>query len=106
MWTWKWPVTHRGAGWGWCRIYHLSSNTPDGVTHRAYGPLFRLDHHTPPASAPALCPDGRSVLYVAANLATGLGEVFGDLREAASLYCARARKSSSWTCDLKVLPSA
>jgi hypothetical protein len=82
VWTWKWPVTLGSAGWGWCRIYHLSPNTSDGITHRAYGPLFRLDHHTPPASAPAICPDGRTVLYVAGNLATGLGEVFGDLREA------------------------
>jgi len=91
VWTWKWPVT-RGkgkAGWGWCRIYHLSSRTPDGITHRAYGPLFRLDHHTPPAATPAICPDGRTVLYVAGSLATGLGEVFGDVGEAA--VCPRFR---------------
>lgn len=89
VWTWKWPAARGKAGWGWCRIYHLSSHTPDGITHRAYGPLFRLDHHTPPAVAPAVCPDGRTVLYVAGSLATGLGEVFGDVGEAA--ICPRFR---------------
>jgi hypothetical protein len=60
----------------------LSGNTPDGTTHRAYGPLHRLDHHTPPADEPATCPDGRSALYVAGTLLTALGEVFGDVGEA------------------------
>ena len=32
---------------------------------------------------PAICPDGRTVLYVAGSLATALGEVFGDAGEAA-----------------------
>lgn len=83
IWTWRWADVAPRAGWGWCRIYHRSTHTPDGVTHRAYGPLARLDHHTPPPHTPAICPDGRTVLYVAGNLATALGEVFGDLAEAA-----------------------
>jgi hypothetical protein len=83
IWTWKWPATLPKAGWGWCRVYHASRHTPDGITHRLFGPLARLDHHTPPPTAPAICPDGRTVLYVAGNLPTALGEVFGDMREAA-----------------------
>ncbi|MCZ8378456.1 RES family NAD+ phosphorylase [Mycobacterium sp. CPCC 205372] len=83
IWTWRWPTTLPRAGWGWCRVYHRSAHTPDGITHRGYGPLARLDHHTPPPDAPAMCPDGRTVLYVAGNLSTALGEVFGDLGEAA-----------------------
>lgn len=69
--------------WGWCRIYHRSAHTPDGITHRRYGPLHRLDHHLPSADGkPQLSADGRSVLYVAANLTTAFGEVFGDYPEA------------------------
>jgi hypothetical protein len=89
VWTWKWPTSLGKRGWQWCRIYHLSSHTPDGITHRAHGPLYRLDHHTPPPSSPDICPAGRTVLYVAGNLATGLGEVFGDVGEAA--ICPRFR---------------
>jgi hypothetical protein len=61
----------------------IAAHTPDGTAHRGYGPLHRLDHHTPPADEPAIRPDGRSVLYVAGTLATALGEVFGDVGEAA-----------------------
>ncbi|WP_117423433.1 RES family NAD+ phosphorylase [Mycobacterium marinum] len=89
VWTWKWPETLSARGWQWCRVYHLSTHTPDAITHRAFGPLHRLDHHTPPAAHPAICPEGRSVLYVAGTLATALGEVFGDLGEAA--VCPRFR---------------
>jgi hypothetical protein len=83
IWSWRWPDTLPKAGWGWCRVYHVSPHTPDGVTHRAFGPLARLDHHTPPSTSPAICPDGRTILYVAGNLATAIGEVFGDVGEAA-----------------------
>ncbi|MEK1240334.1 RES domain-containing protein [Mycobacterium ulcerans] len=89
VWTWKWPETLSARGWQWCRVYHLSAHTPDAITHRAFGPLHRLDHHTPPAAHPAICPEGRSVLYVAGTLATALGEVSGDLGEAA--VCPRFR---------------
>jgi RES domain len=89
VWTWRWPPTLGKRGWQWCRIYHQSARTPDGTTHRADGPLHRLNQHTPPADQPAICPDGRSVLYVAGNLATALGEVFGDAGEAA--ICPRFR---------------
>lgn len=65
----------------WCRIYHRSAHTPDGITHRSFGPLHRLDHHTPSIGA-RVCPDGRTVLYVAANIQTAIGEVFGDTSEA------------------------
>jgi hypothetical protein len=89
VWTWRWPAAPSRQGWRWCRVYHRSVHTPDGITHRRYGPLYRLDHHTPPPNAPAVCPDGRSVLYVAGTLAGALGEVFGDAGQAA--VCPRYR---------------
>lgn len=53
------------------------------MTHRQFGPLARLDPHRVPADGrPAPDPDGLSVLYVAGNLATAIGEVFGDYPEA------------------------
>ena len=54
-----------------------------------FGPLARFDHHTPPASDPALDPDGRSVLYVGGDLVTSAAEVFGEAGEAA--LCPRWR---------------
>ncbi len=61
------------------RIYHESAHTPDGHTHRGYGPLYRFDPHVAGAGgSPGVCADGRTVLYVADTLATGLAEVFGD----------------------------
>jgi hypothetical protein len=59
-------------------------HTPDGVTHRIYGPLHRLDHNVPTKDGrPQESNDARSVLYAAGNLPTALGEVFGDYPEAA-----------------------
>jgi hypothetical protein len=83
-WTWQWREPSKRSPWGWCRIYHRSTHTPDGVAHRTYGPLHRLDHHIPDRDGrPQESRDGRSVLYVAGNLPTALGEVFGDYPEAA-----------------------
>jgi len=83
-WAWQWREPSARSPWGWCRIYHRSTHTPDGVTHRIYGPLHRLDHHVPTEDGEAQkSTDGRSVLYVAGNLPTALGEVFGDYPEAA-----------------------
>nr|WP_237658127.1 MULTISPECIES: RES domain-containing protein [Rhodococcus] len=89
-WVWRWREPSPGHPWRWCRIYHPSPHTPNGTTHRHFGPLHRLDPHLPaPDGAPRTCPDGRSVLYVAGNLATALGEVFGDFPAAA--VCPRYR---------------
>lgn len=83
-WRWQWRGPSERSPWGWCRIYHLSQHTPDGVTHRSYGPLHRLDHHLPDGDGrPHESTDGRAVLYVAGNLITAVGEVFGDYPEAA-----------------------
>ncbi|TCN53570.1 RES domain-containing protein [Rhodococcus sp. SMB37] len=88
MWRWRDPTSRRL--WAWCRIYHPSPHTPDGITHRTFGPLHRLDPHLPVSGgAPRVCPDGRSVLYVAGNIATAIGEVFGDFPAAA--VCPRYR---------------
>ncbi|WP_125610248.1 RES family NAD+ phosphorylase [Specibacter cremeus] len=76
--AWIWQI-HSGP-WRWCRIYHESGYTPDGVTHRDYGPLSRMDHHEmSPDEKPRRSPTGRSVLYVAESLMTALGEVFGEV---------------------------
>lgn len=89
-WTWRWRDPTGRHPWAWCRIYHPSPHTPDGITHRTFGPLHRLDPHLPaPGGAPRLCPDGRTVLYVAGNIATAIGEVFGDYPTAA--VCPRYR---------------
>ena len=78
-WTWQWREPSARRPWSWCRIYHRSKHTPDGITHRSYGPLHRLDHHVPSeAGKPRHSTDDRSVLYVAGNLTTAVGEVFGD----------------------------
>jgi hypothetical protein len=76
-------VPSRSAPWQWCRVYHRSALVPAATTARRYGPLYRFDPHTPPSSAPALDPAGRTVLYVGVDLATSASEVFGETREAA-----------------------
>ncbi|GAB90827.1 RES domain-containing protein [Gordonia rhizosphera] len=83
-WTWRWREPAPSHPWYWCRIYHRSEHALDGAAHRSFGPLHRLDHHIPaPSGIAQNCPDNRSVLYVAGNLTTAFGEVFGDLRDAA-----------------------
>lgn len=83
-WSWQWRAPTSASPWGWCRIYHSSTDVPDGVTHRHYGPCHRFDHHTPDHHGGAqVSTDHRSVLYVAGNLPTAMGEVFGDYPEAA-----------------------
>lgn len=74
-----------GAKWKWlprasayARIYHRDYFTPAATHRRTYGPLARFDHHTPPATAPALCPEGRSVTYIAESIRAAASEVFGD----------------------------
>jgi hypothetical protein len=47
-----------------------------------YGPLARLDPQRPGPSGPQLDPDGRSVLYLAADVVTAACEVFGEAGEA------------------------
>lgn len=80
---WMWEPAAGGADEPWFRIYHRAIHTPDGVTFRQYGPLYRFDHHTPPFDDPQEDPEGRSVLYVAPNLATSACEVFGETGVAA-----------------------
>lgn len=75
---WTWETREPGHRWAWCRIYHQDSHNPNGVTHRRFGPILRLDHHTGDYSDPAVCPDGREILYVARSLTVALGEVFGE----------------------------
>ena len=75
--TWTWNPRNR-----WLRIYHRDDLSPTGDARRAFGPLLRFDHHAPPASAPAVCPAGRTILYLAKTLRTAGAEVFGDLGEA------------------------
>ncbi|NKT14616.1 RES domain-containing protein [Rhodococcus hoagii] len=75
QWTWT-PAA--GARKPWFRIYHRSAHTPDGVTFRSFGPMNRFDHHTPPITAKAIAPEGRSVIYYAVDLATAACEVFGE----------------------------
>lgn len=74
---WTWTPRAGAARWRWCRVYHQSAHTPDGVTFRPFGPLYRLDHHRE-ASPPQLDPAGRRVLYVGADLPTSASEVFGE----------------------------
>jgi RES domain-containing protein len=63
-------------------VYHLSRHTPDGITFRRYGPLYRFDHHR--AADPTQDdPEGRRILYVREDLATSACEVFGQAGVAA-----------------------
>lgn len=89
--TWQWkPRSPTARSWWWCRVYHHSHHTPDGVTFRRYGPLSRFDHHHP-ATPPAVDASGRRVLYVGSDLATSACEVFGEAGIAA--VCPRYRVS-------------
>ncbi|TCN53372.1 RES domain-containing protein [Rhodococcus sp. SMB37] len=74
---WAWTPAD-GAAAPWYRIYHRDRFTPSGAVFRSFGPLARFDHHSPPFAAPAVDPDGRSVLYLAVDLATSACEVFGE----------------------------
>lgn len=76
--------------WRWCRVYHQSSHTPDGVTFRHDGPLNRFDHHRD-AVPPMIDESGRRILYVGEDLATSASEVFGEAGIAA--ICPRYRVS-------------
>lgn len=64
---WRWRDPSAGHPWRWCRIYHPSPHTPDGITHRTL--TDRRSGHTCGA------PPG--------------GEVFGDYPAAA--VCPRYR---------------
>ena len=72
QWTWQ----PREAAY--VRIYHKDFFTPSATHRRAYGPLARFDHHTPPFTSPDTCPDGRSITYVAETIRAAASEVFGD----------------------------
>ncbi len=74
---WTWTPQPAASRWRWCRVYHRSTHTPDGVTFRGFGPLYRLDHHreSNPASIDST---GRRILYVGEDLATSACEVFGE----------------------------
>jgi hypothetical protein len=75
--TWTWAPRKPNSRWQWCRIYHQGTHSPTADTHRTHGPWARLDPHTE-ADPPGECPEGRSVLYVASDLMTAVGEVLGD----------------------------
>ncbi len=57
------------------RVYH-SHPDRDGTAPRTFGPLGRLDPHDPGDGAPSEDPEGRGVLYLAADLPTALAEAF------------------------------
>ncbi len=63
-------------------MYHRSPYLPDAATGRTFGPLYRFDPHQPGSHGPVDDPDGRSMLYVGADLATSASEVFGEAGEA------------------------
>jgi hypothetical protein len=88
--VWPWVPDPRATVWQWCRVYHVSSHTPNGITFRRYGPLYRFDHHRE-ADPPAEDPDGRRILYVGEDLATSACEVFGEAGVAS--VCPRYRVS-------------
>jgi hypothetical protein len=74
--VWWWAPNPNPARWQWCRVYHRSAQTPDGIAFRRYGPLHRFDHHRA-ADLPAEDPESRRILYVGEDLATSACEVFG-----------------------------
>jgi RES domain-containing protein len=80
--VWRWAPDPDAAHWQWCRVYHRSAHTPDGVTFRRYGPLNRFDHHHA-VDPPDDDPSGRRILYVGRDLATSACEVFGEAGVAA-----------------------
>lgn len=80
---WRWTARRP-----WFRIYHASRGR--GATdRRRFGPIERFDPHTPPYTEPAICPAGRSVIYLGDSLRTSAAEVFGSHRLA--LICPRYR---------------
>lgn len=72
---WIWRQRHAA----WARIYHRDHFTPSPLHRRSFGPLHRFDHHTPPIEAAAVCPEGRTITYVADGLRAAAAEVFGEL---------------------------
>lgn len=72
-----WEPDPNAVSWQWCRVYHRSRRTPDGIIFRRYGPLYRFDHHHA-ADPPRLDPEDRRILYVGEDLATSACEVFGE----------------------------
>lgn len=72
-----------GGLWEWCRVYHQDDYSPAGTTARAFGPMARFDPHRPTSTGePQNDPDGRTIIYLGANLATSAREVFGEGEEA------------------------
>jgi len=60
------------------RVYH-EHPVHDGLAPRTYGPLARFDPHVRDRhQRPREDPNGRGVLYLARDLATGLAEAFPD----------------------------
>jgi RES domain len=74
--VWPWELDPGVGSWQWCRVYHRGSRTPDGITFRRFGPLYRFDHHHA-ADPPGIDPEDRRILYVGEDLATSACEVFG-----------------------------
>lgn len=82
--VWTWTPGADVEAWQWCRVYHRSSHTPDGITFRRYGPLYRFDHHHA-ADPPQVDPEGRRIPYGGEDLATWACEVFGEAGVAAGV---------------------
>lgn len=60
------------------RVYHEHPGR-GGMTFRSFGPLARLDPHVRDArQRPRESPEGRGVLYLAADLRTALAEAYPD----------------------------
>lgn len=72
----------------WFRVYHAAPDRT-AIGRRGYGPIERFDPHTPASSAPAVCPEGRSVIYLGDSMRTVAAEAFGAHRLA--LVCPRYR---------------
>jgi hypothetical protein len=70
-----------GAVWSWAtdfplvRIYHADARTPEPERPRQFGPVARFDPHQ--VEPPALDPEGRTALYVAAAIETSVCETIG-----------------------------
>lgn len=62
-------------------MYHRSAVSPEGDTARSNGPRARFDAHRPGPTGAREDPDGRTVLYAGADLATSACEVFGGSGE-------------------------
>jgi hypothetical protein len=72
---WTWQPYHAA----WFRVYHRDSYTPSALHRRAFGPLSRFDHHSPPVDVPAICPLGRTATYLAETLRAAASEVFDGI---------------------------